>query len=423
MKQDKASAFRSDDYLAFAATTLIGFRYQLQPGLTTDIVATVLTLPLWISVVAAYKHIRPLIATGVIMVLASLLLSWDTAASQPVSWETASGVVRFAVFTIMSLGPLCWARTRIGVVGIALAYSAGAMLRGLLSSAVDIGLLWKYGLALPVAYLLLAVLVATRARMRTCMTTFCMLALVGVLNDYRSYTGICLLTALLLVVHRRQPLHSRALHKPLRTAALITALAASVYYLFSAAAVGGLLGSDIQAVSKSQAGGDSIALILGGRPEWAATLSLMMNNPTGYGAGAVPTSIDLAWAKEGLSSTTLGIGGNYVNDYMFGGAFKLHSLIADFWVNFGLPGLAWTLALAAFFVMRLTRAPGDPARRAMVSFASIAGIWFLLFGPILSNLPDVIFLVALVAEGAKSQVQAVPTSSTNRGESAQHDLA
>jgi hypothetical protein len=196
--------------------------------------------------------------------------------------------------------------------------------------------------------------------------------------------------------------------------ALAVVLGVTTYLFLSAAAVGGLLGTDIQTISQQQAGGeDALDLLLGGRPEWTATWSLMQHQPFGYGPGAVPTTDDLIAAKEGLTVTTLGLGGNYVNEYMFGGGFKLHSVIADFWLNFGIPGLLWTLLLAVYFVVALLRRHPVSYDRAVVSFAAVTALWFLFFGPILSNLPDVIFLLAVVAQPVVSQQRDV----ASRGQS------
>jgi O-antigen ligase len=168
-----------------------------------------------------------------------------------------------------------------------------------------------------------------------------------------------------------------------------------MYLMFSSLALSGYLGQAIEITSKAQSH-SGLPLLLGGRPEWTATLSLMRHKPLGYGPGVAPTSGDLLVAKQGLSVTDLGLGGDYVNSYMFGGHFKLHSVIADFWVNFGLLGLLWALFALFITATAAVKALGRSADHALCSLIGVLATWFLLFGPILTNLPDIVFYLSVL---------------------------
>ncbi len=66
----------------------------------------------------------------------------------------------------------------------------------------------------------------------------------------------------------------------------------------------------------------------------------MRDTPAGFGPGAVPSPHDVVVAREGLATVGLGPDNGYVDNYMFGGQFRLHSTVADAWSNFGWVGVA-----------------------------------------------------------------------------------
>ena len=75
---------------------------------------------------------------------------------------------------------------------------------------------------------------------------------------------------------------------------------------------------------------------------------------------------------------------------LFGGAFKLHSVTADLWVSLGLLGLLLAAVVAVLLVGSLARSLAERDANMLVTFTTVVSIWFLLFGPIVSNLGFVV---------------------------------
>jgi hypothetical protein len=138
------------------------------------------------------------------------------------------------------------------------------------------------------------------------------------------------------------------------------------------------------------------SLLLGGRPEWTATLALMGERPLGFGLGVVPTPSDVLTAKAGFATVHIPTAEGYIENYLLDGRFELHSIVADLWTNLGPLGLASGLFMA-FLVLRSTaellsrrRAP------ALVCFLALRSLWVLAFGPLPSNVSEVAMTLGLL---------------------------
>jgi hypothetical protein len=172
--------------------------------------------------------------------------------------------------------------------------------------------------------------------------------------------------------------------------AFLAALVTS-YYAGSLALASGYLGSANQVNSVEQMRRTG-SLLEGARPEWSATFELMKDQPLGHGPGAVPTPHDIGIARAGLNSIGISGRGDYYMQYMFGGHFKLHSVVADLWISFSILGIL----LGIGFLVAIARGMIAGRRHlALHAFVGLSATWFLFFGPILSDLPRVVFAVAM----------------------------
>jgi hypothetical protein len=204
--------------------------------------------------------------------------------------------------------------------------------------------------------------------------------------DGRSLFGACILAATLTLWQLRP----RSLTKKERRwfpAMLIVGVGVAVYFFTSALATGGALGQKVQQRTTAQVGAEG-SLLTGGRPEWAATRSLVHLNPSGYGVGVIANFADRTAGKEGLLSIGAPVD-PFREQYMFGRELELHSVTADLWVNFGWAGVA--LAAVTLFGLARGWSFALAARQAptYLSFAVIMALWYLLFGPLLTNWLDV----------------------------------
>lgn len=296
--------------------------------------------------------------------------------------------------SVVTLTTLLWARTVLGVKSVAIAYSIGLIAQTALTPDSWSVNAWKFGFAFPVVVLLLALTYNSAKRPGTIIAILAV-ALASISNDHRSYFGFAALAGLIFLWRWNRD-STVSLAKAIQRLCIAAALGVGMYFLGVWLALQGYLGERNQLVTSAQidAGGSVLAA---GRIESGAALRLFVNRPLGYGAGVIPNSGDLSIGQAGLVSSGVDIHGAYVRDYLFGEGIKLHSVVSDLWVGFGLAGLALGL-LFAFIMIRgllgvlMTRTPP-----ALPIFLVVIGIWDLLFSPIGSNLHEVIFAVALIA--------------------------
>ena len=137
------------------------------------------------------------------------------------------------------------------------------------------------------------------------------------------------------------------------------------------------------------------SLLLGGRPELAATIALLQGRPWGYGAGTIPSLADVTTAKTGMAAIGYEPDNGYVENYMFGGRFELHSLFGDFWAFFGIPGIVLIVVLAVLLVRGLSVRVAHNAASAVLIYAVVRTLWNVPFGPVYSSIPLLILATGL----------------------------
>jgi hypothetical protein len=166
------------------------------------------------------------------------------------------------------------------------------------------------------------------------------------------------------------------------------------YYFVEAAALEGVLGEGAQQRTLEQIN-RSGSLLVGGRPELAATVALLLARPLGFGAGALATPTDVLTAKEGMSLVGYDPNNGYVERYMFGHGFEVHSFLGDLWILFGPVGglLALLVVAAVSWGMVLGLARGTIA--GVVVFLSIRTIWDFAFSPFSSVMITVMLALAV----------------------------
>jgi hypothetical protein len=127
------------------------------------------------------------------------------------------------------------------------------------------------------------------------------------------------------------------------------------------------------------------SLILGGRPEMAATLALFAHDPLGFGLGIIPSPTDVTVAKTGMASINYDPNNGYVEKYMFGSQFEVHSVVGDLWALFGIPALALAAVIAVWalraIVVGITHGRGS----ALPLFLAVITLWNIFFSPLLTS--------------------------------------
>ena len=209
-----------------------------------------------------------------------------------------------------------------------------------------------------------------------------MLGILGVLDDGRSYFAICVLAAALTLWQMRPQDPEKRVHRWM-PALFMVVVTFVVYLLSTALLTGGYLGAEAQERSTTQIETTG-SLLVGGRPEWAATRELVKLRPLGYGPGVIPSWEDVQAGKAGLQSVNVELERKRAA-YMFGGQFKLHSIAADLWVAYGLAGVALAAAMLVALVRCMSFSIAARELPASVALAATLAAWFMLFGPIYTN--------------------------------------
>ncbi|MFF2772912.1 hypothetical protein ACFVUP_38015, partial [Streptomyces bacillaris] len=150
------------------------------------------------------------------------------------------------------------------------------------------------------------------------------------------------------------------------------------------------------------------SLILGGRPELAATTALMQHYPFGFGSGVYANSAQILVAKQGMAAINYAPNNGYVDNFMFGTGFELHSMVGDLWAGYGVAGLALAVALLWYILRGLGQSIARRTASALLIYLAVRTLWSLFFGPwyssvtLLTLLIGIALLPRVVAPGEKS---------------------
>ncbi|MBC7594690.1 MAG: hypothetical protein H7288_12245 [Kineosporiaceae bacterium] len=360
--------------------------------LNLSIVVAALLAPVWVGSIPRFRGAQPLMILCVCAVASGLILSAGSAQVRTINVAAGlDGFVELASFA-GTLGIVLWARTVLRdshiviLVGVALLLTVSRA--GLFETNP-----WRFGYSIPVTVIVLGVAWWIGSR-RVEIVALLVLAGVSALNDARSNFGMLVLAAILVQWSMRSPRQDRG-RSWLPTTLLIAAATWSVFQIAQTLILDGYLGQATQARSVAQLE-TSGSLILGGRPELTATAALMRHEPLGFGLGAMPRPEEVFAAKTGMASVNYDPNNGYVERYMFGTHFELHSVFGDLWANYGLLGLALTGTIG--FVCVRGAALGLRGRNASAAiiYLAIRTMWGLAFSPFSSAAPLIVLLLGLV---------------------------
>jgi capsular polysaccharide biosynthesis protein len=377
---------------AVTALFALGLDLSLPMATNTGLLAAVALLPVWATVVSRFRGAGTIAALAALgLVSGGLLAAWS-AADHDFSSRQAAETSFHVLTAVGAIGLLLWARTVLPLWTVAVAYGVGQLVTGLLEAPASDNA-FKFELALPLTIIVLAVADARR-RPLPALAALAVIGVLDILNDARSAFGFCLVAAA-LVVWQARPSRGPSGRAPWAGVLLLAGIAAGAYLAMSELLVAGALGAEVQARTTTQIE-QTGSLLLGGRPEWTATWALMREQPLGFGLGTVPNAADVHLGESGFAVTNIPTAEGYIKNYMFGGRFELHSIVADLWSNLGPVGLVLGLVMAGLLVRSFADLLGRRRAGALTSFLVIGGLWYLAFGPVPANLLDVALALGLV---------------------------
>lgn len=388
----RAEQYTTTSIVAAAAAAATAVRYQFGPGVSLSLIAAVVLLPVWWSAAARFRFARPLLALAAIAaVWGGMLTLFET--MRPVS----TSLLLEQTFTLLSLaggiGVLLWARTQIGLGGTAVAFGVGALANVVLTGGNSANL-WKYSLAVPVIIIVLGLTAMNRRRWLDLLALVA-LAVVCLASDSRSMTSFLMLSAVIVLWQVFMPPGTRR-PRPLQTLVLLGVLSLAAFSLLQALILEGALGDAAQQRTQAQID-TSGSLIAGGRPELGAASALVAERPQGFGSGVLPVSHDVWIAKTGMSELNYDPDNGYVEGYMFGGQYEVHSVVGDLWLRFGPVGAIFAVAMIGCAIYAVARSVSLKAAAGITVWLVLLGTWDTFFSPLLTSSRTLALLFALTA--------------------------
>lgn len=383
-------------FFALAIVAIIGTRFVLTRQITLGYLPALFLMPLWFPMIRRIRVARVGFAIALVAVGGGILLAVVNGSTHRHSTMEALSSIIELLGVLASAAFILWAMKRVSVPAVVCAYALGVVISAVRSGPLFQENPWRYGFAAPVMIFALGLVAFRGVRWESLV-----LVLLAVLNAFagaRSATGIIIMATIVLwfwtVRARRQVFSGR--RRVVSTVIGLGLLGVAIYYLAQAAALEGFLGQFAQTRTElqlQQSGGGG--LVVAARPEIAATVALMLANPWGYGVGVLPSLHDIQIARDGMYAIGYDPLNGYVDHYMFGSGWALHSNIGNLWAVFGLPGFAFALYIAWMALAVLARGASRRAPNALLTALSLFAVWGVVFEPFLSSLPLLTIFISL----------------------------
>lgn len=370
--------------LAVIVLALLGNREIVAYNFTLGYAAALATAPLWIG--ALLRRRAGVVLT--LLVLASIGAGvWLTefgAVEREVNRAVLFGGLSLLIGLLLTAGVVVWSIPIVGSRVVAVAYGLG-MITGVSPTGLAADNLWKFGFSLPVVICLLGAVHSstqpTTGRRRALeLGIVGILAVTSAVSDARSFFGMLMLV-FVLVAYQCLPRVRNIRASALRTLVTIVGVGVLIYNVGVNLALEGFLGESARTRSEAQIDLTG-SLILGGRPEIAATAALFLDNPLGYGFGAQPNLADIRTAKEGMTVINYEPNNGYVENYMFGNQFELHSVLGDAWAGAGFAGIALAVLVVVLILRAVVFLMAQRAASALMLFFAVYGLWNFIFSPL-----------------------------------------
>lgn len=378
--------------LAVGAAVAMPSRLTIINGVDVATLVGVALLPVWWGALRHYRGARVVMALGVLALLSGIVLTFAFPGDRVVVRSLLQGDVGVFLVMWLGIGVLLWVRTVLGTSWTIVWWALGEIVSGITHPS-ELGIPWKYGFGIPITAILLALLVRRGPRPALEVPLALVLAGVFALNDSRSLFGLTVLAAMVGVLQALLPPGRGRIRDLLAPLAVLGVAAYGVYRAAMWAIGAGFLGeaARTRTVAQVESAG---SLLVGGRPEVGASLALVSEQPWGYGNGLMASRDDIALGSLGMADLSGRMPDpGYVEQYMFFYGYVMHSTLAEFWIKYGLFGLAFLLVVAVLIVAGLLRLMSHGLLTVVVSFLAVTTLWNLLFSP----MQDTVYLLALTA--------------------------
>ncbi|MFP7833515.1 hypothetical protein [Marisediminicola sp. LYQ134] len=401
------SATTMNRIAAGAAIVALAARVEIIHGVTIGFIVCILLAPLWLRVLAKYSGAWTLLIVGLVAIASGLWLTEFSSVDHAVSLSVMLRNSSLVGEIVFGAGVIMWARTLMSDHSVGLLFGLGLLASVSPSSPLFATNPWKFGFSVAVTVIVLAL--AQRIGKRWLeVVLLAALVVISAVTDGRSSFGIVLI-ALVLVAWQSRP---SSLSRPRSAVAIASGgagLILAVYALGQALILDGYLGEATQQRTAEQVNAAG-SIIVGGRPEIAATLALMRDSPWGFGSGTQPSLSDILAAKSGMADINYAPNNGYVERYMFGSQFELHSIAGNLWAAFGLAGIALAAVMIVLVVRGMSVGIATSAASGLFLFVALKTLWNLPFSPLSSSAPLLILALglAMTARGTPTLADATP---------------
>lgn len=387
------AGLKAEGWCALLVTFTLGVQFRLSPDINAGYIAAAIVLPVTFAVV---RHYRAANLIGLLCVLAAasgLILTWLDGSEG--GTDHSRTIVQTARVLGLGAGMLAmlWARSTVGSRATIFSYSVG-YLCGLAIPGLDPDNFWKFSLSIPVTLVVLSFPgIYRRAAAET--VALVVLSAISALNDTRGLAAMTLMTAALIITQRdRRP--DRLVRRGKATSVLVRLglISLAVFYASQALILDGTLGDAAKERTAEQIQ-TSGSVLLGGRPELGASIALIEARPTGYGAGALASPDDVLTAKSGMAELGYDPNNGYVEIYMFGDGFEVHSVLGDLWLLYGVAGIILGLTVLGAGVFGMARALSMGTASAALLFLCIRIVWDCAFSPYPSAMATLMLALAM----------------------------
>jgi len=399
-----------NQFIAVIVLIAVGMRADIDQGITVGAAVCVALFPVWLPVLKQYWGARLLLVAGMVAIASGIWLTALAAPTHDTSLGQAFGAIAGLVGLLSGAGFVLWARTVLPDSQVAIWFGVGLLLGVSPTSDLYAANPWRFGYSVVLTIILLGITLQIRRRWLE-LAVALLLTVVATLTDARSAFAFMLLTVL-LVAWQMRPVRPTRSKSALRAVLGLGVLGVVVFNVIQALILDGALGEATQQRTVAQLETTG-SLILGGRPELAATIALMHHQPWGFGVGTAPGPLDILAAKTGMANINYDPNNGYVDNYMFGGHIELHSVIGDLWAGFGVPGLLLGVLILALVARGVGLHVSNNTASAVLLYLGIKAVWFLFFGPFFSSsVLLVLVLGLLITRRAGSETDATLTPPT-----------
>lgn len=363
--------------VAALACVLAGTTVTLVKDTSPALLLAVVLVPVWAGALWLPLAGRWYAALGVAAGASGVLLTWWHEAGH----ATNGALVRQSLVALMTLvgtvGVVVWARRSHATRDVALLYSLGILATAVTKPGTENP--WKLQYSVGVVVLVLALCLGRRSRLLEVACTLG-LALVSVLDDSRSL-GAMLLMVAALVTWQMVRTSLRVRSSALGAALQLGLVAVAIFLAMQALLLDGVLGDAARERTQAQieTGG---TLLTGGRPEMGATVALVRANPLGVGSGTLVNLRDLNIARDGMAGLNYNtLHNGYVERFMFGFGYEVHSVLGDLWLRFGLAGAALAVTGQLVVLVWVARRLAANKASALSLYLVATTTWDLFFSP------------------------------------------